>query len=40
MESNNCLHSSLRASYSVARPRLSRHSPYDESGEIIECTLI
>ena len=39
MESNKCLHSPLRLSYSVGRPRLSRHSRYDMAGEIMESAL-
>ena len=39
MELNNCLHSPLRLSYSVGRPRLSRHSRYDMAGEIMESAL-
>ena len=38
-ESNNCLHSPLCLSYSVGRPRLSRHSGYDRLGEIVESAL-
>ena len=39
MESNNCLHSPLRLSYSVGRLRLSRRSRYDMAGEIMESAL-